>query len=376
MTRLSLRAALLACTLGGIVTAPAAAQESTIDRTFPARPGGTLNLDLRPGGSVRVEAWDRDEVHVQGTLGGRDWREQVVTARPTGDGVELRVSFEGERESYSTDNRFEVHVPRRYSVRMSSGGGDLSVRGLEGEFSGSTGGGAIRLENVSGEAHLSTGGGGINVTDSRLDGNVSTGGGNVVFRNVTGSVNGRTGGGSVTHEDSPRSGTVRRASASGGRGRTIETGGGDVNIPSADGDVRASTGGGDITIGTVDGGVRASTGGGDVRIASAAGDLELRTGGGSVVATLVRGADVDITSGGGEVTLYLPRGIGAEFEIETSTQRNRRHVVIDGDFPLRVTEDDDWDDDHRRVRATGRTGDGSHRIVIRTAGADVHIRSR
>ncbi|HEX8245832.1 MAG TPA: DUF4097 family beta strand repeat-containing protein [Longimicrobium sp.] len=376
MTRLTLRATLLAGTLGALAAAhPATAQDRTIDRTFPARPGGTLNLDLRPGGSVRIEGWDRDEVRVEGTLGGRDWREERVAARATPDGVEVRVWLDTERHNISTSNRFEVHVPRRYAIRLSSGGGDVSVHGVQGNLEGSTGGGEITLDDVSGTARLSTGGGEIHVTDSDLEGDVSTGGGDVVFRNVSGGLRGRTGGGSVTHDGARASGSTRRAAMRTGTGRTIETGGGDIRIPSVDGDLRASTGGGDITVGTVDGGVRATTGGGDVQIGSAAGDLELRTGGGSVTATLVRAADVDITSGGGEVTLTIPRGMGAEVTIETSQQRNRRRVVIDGDFPLRVTEDDDWDDNHRRVRATGRIGNGEHRIVIRTAGADVHLRA-
>ena len=381
MARLSARLALLSCTLAAVPAAmPAAAQDPSIDRTLPARPGGTLHVDMRPGGSLRVEGWDRDEVRVTGTLGGRDWRQEVATVEPTSDGVQLRVSLRREWTSVSTDNRFEVRVPRRYAVRLRSGGGDVSVHGVRGDIEGGTGGGAIRLEEVSCTARLTTGGGAIHVSDSALEGEVSTGGGNVVFRNVSGGLRGRTGGGTITHDDAPASGSFpgsgagRRAGVATGAGRTIQTGGGDIRLPFADGDVRASTGGGDIILGTVEGGVSAATGGGDVRIASAAGDLVVRTGGGSVTATLVRAADVDITSGGGEVTLTIPRGMGAEFTIETSTQRNRRHVTVDGDFPLRVTEDDEWDHDHRRVRATGRTGDGSHRVLIRTAGADVHIR--
>ncbi|HEX8904887.1 MAG TPA: hypothetical protein VF771_08620, partial [Longimicrobiaceae bacterium] len=206
MARLTLRLVLLSGTLGALAAAPAAAQEQNIDRTVPARPGGTLRVDMRPGGSLHIEGWDRDEVRVEGTLGGRDWRDEVVTVERTSEGVELRVSMRREMNSTSTDNEFQVHVPRRYSVRLSSGGGELAVHDVRGDFDGMTGGGAIRLDDVSGTARLTTGGGAIHVSDSQLDGEVSTGGGNVEFRNVSGNIQGRTGGGSITRDDAPVSG--------------------------------------------------------------------------------------------------------------------------------------------------------------------------
>jgi hypothetical protein len=133
-------------------------------------------------------------------------RTEVLIAR-VGGGVELRTIMPDYPGDWINRNSFEIWVPTRFNVTIWSPGGEISISGVEGRFSGNTAGGAITLDNVSGRADLTTGGGEVNITNSNLEGSVSTGGGRAVVHNTSGRVSVTSGSGPVIRD--PK-GTPRR----------------------------------------------------------------------------------------------------------------------------------------------------------------------
>jgi DUF4097 and DUF4098 domain-containing protein YvlB len=333
-----------------------------------------------------------------------------VNLERTSSGARLSTRFSMQSRSQSSSHHFNIRVPKRFNVRVSSAGGGISISGIDGEFSGNTGGGPIRISDASGRATLSTGGGFVRVTDSNLSGSVSTGGGGVMLQRVRGGLRGSSGSGPVVYASADgadivsgkgssrisderggvtvgaggnvtineRTGEIRDDNSgriiyrkAGGRvnigeamsGADVRTGGGSISIGRSAGDVRAVTGGGDITIGPLDGSASASTGAGDVTIT-------------------LRGAgdhSVDVGSGSGRVTLVLPSSFSGRVELETAYTERHGRTRIESDWPLSVTETDFWDDSHgtprkfvRARQAIGRGGAGLLRV--KTVNGNVVLR--
>ncbi|HMJ19252.1 MAG TPA: M56 family metallopeptidase [Gemmatimonadaceae bacterium] len=383
---------------------------SRVDTTFqlsvPARSAGTLTLNLKTGGAVIIKGWDKPEVSVRVSLGGRDWRETEVSLRPSGGGARLESAYRVRSNSQSSAHHFEVSVPHNYNVRISSAGGSLSIESVDGTFTGQTGGGEINIQRANGEVDIQTGGGEVHVSNSRLNGSVSTGGGIVRIEGVTGNLTGNSGSGPVIYKGSNGSGsgigkgsgsrsitTSRSATGTttsisnwgsglgsgfGASGIRMSSAGGAISLPAAPDGARVTTGGGPIRIGPSGGEVYASTGGGQIDIGPATGSVEAHTGAGDVTVEL-KGADshsLDVTSGKGQVVLVLPRDLDATLELETAYTDNLGHKTrIVSDWPLQTTETDNWDDregtPRRYVRARQTVGRGGAVIRVRTVNGSI-----
>ena len=377
--------------------------DSIIERTFDASPGGLLTLDLDAGGSVTVQSWDDDRVRVRAMLGGRDWRDVDVNLdrESGGRGVRVEARFVRNRRNQSTSNRFEILVPRRYDVRLSSAGGDLTIIGVEGRFTGHTGGGEITLERATGSARLTTGGGEILVRDSDLSGNVQTGGGLVRLSNVRGGLRGSSGSGPViygTSDDRNNRSTTDISSVTINDGKRISVGdtdyrGGTLNIEKAGGDValdaapngaRVHTGGGDVRIGRGAGRVDASTGGGNVTVGPVAGSVTAVTGAGEVRIIVDRAREsqvIEASSGSGRIIIELPADFDGRLDLETAyTRTHENRARIDSDWDLERDPLTGWEDRYgtprRFLRARTVLGRGTGRVVVRTVNGEIEIRRR
>lgn len=160
----------------------------------------------------------------------------------------------------------KLGVPAGTAVTASTGGGNMTVRGLTGAVSVSTGGGDVNVSDLTGAV------------------NVATGGGNVNIGQLSGPVSVHTSGGDI-------SGTVPA------RDVTAMTGGGNVGLTftSVPDNVTVNTSGGDITI-IVPRGVSY-----DVITHTAGGDIN----DGVEVSTL-SGHKITATTGGGNITIKYP----------------------------------------------------------------------
>lgn len=331
---------------------------------FEAAPGGLLEIELETGGAVVVRGEGDGVLVREGSRRGRDAAAIRLTAEKTASGVRVHSDYGG-KKSGSGSVDIEVTVPARFDVRLSTMGGEVSLRGIEGKFSGRTMGGAIRLRDLRGEASLTTMGGGIEVDDSALDGQVETMGGSIVLRNVDGDLNGKTMGGSVRMEGVRRKGA--EAAAGDGRPVEISTMGGDVKVADAPHGARLSTMGGDVRVERAARFVEASTMGGNVRVSEVDGKVDLSTMGGDIEVRVVgAGGDVKMESKGGDLTLTLPAGFAARFDLEVEVASGRGGE-IESDFPLTEKRSPG------SVRAEGQSGGGTHRVHLRTVNGKIRI---
>ena len=325
-------------------------QTDTIDAAVTASPGEELELDLETGADVSIQGWDEPRVEVNGTLGGRDWRDSQITVSRESGGVRVHSFYDRRARSQSSHHELTIRVPRRFDVDLESAGGDLAIRDVEGSFHGSTGGGSMTLTNLRGEAKLSTGGGEVNVSDSNLSGTVSTGGGGVRLSRISGGLRGNSGSGPVVYRDPPPGSDTTGAVGdldgddedrglldrvmghddsmfdheSGGM-LHISRAGGEIHLAAAPNGAEVSTGGGDVVVGRSAGLVDATTGGGDIEVGPVAGSVHAGTGAGSVKVTLAdaKGEEqnVEVRSGTGAVTIVLPAGSTAPSTSRPPTPR-------------------------------------------------------
>lgn len=363
---------------------PAAAPAAPVSRTFPAASGGTLVLDLDAGGDVEVAGTGGSSVKVAYTA---DCTPQCsVEFEETPKGLRVETRFSGGGGNQNSDIVLKIQVPGRFDVQVSSMGGDVSINGVEGEFSGKTHGGALTLRGVRGSASLSTMGGEITLTDSELDGSLKTMGGEVLFENVVGDVRGSSMGGNVRYKN------VRRRDGEPGRpprteevaGATpetvqISTMGGRIEVEEAPEGANLQTMGGDIRVSDARRFVRATTMGGDIVIDGIDGWVDATTMGGSIETTVTgSGGDVTLTSMSGDITLHVPPGFGMDLDLEIAFTRNsEKNYTIKGPGRLPVTTTPEWDhtqgSPRRYIRSTGAVDGGGNKVKIRTVNGNITV---
>ena len=375
-------------------------QQSSKEDVVTASAGEELNLDLDTGGDVIVRGWDEPRVRVRTRLAGTNWQDVEVRVERQTNGVRVTSRYPFNRNNWSSDNRFEINVPRRFDVRISSAGGSLTLMDIEGRFTGHTGGGDFVLERLTGSSSLTTGGGEIHVTDSDLSGRVQTGGGTVLLSNVRGGLRGSSGSGPVIYGDSTVSsgGSTSSLSAVGVNDSRISVGreyrGGTLNINKAGGNVdleaapngaRVQTGGGRVTVGRAGGDVRATTGGGDVTVGPASGSVSAGTGAGEV-RVIVDGSPaadqvIEAWSGSGRIIIELPADFDGRLELETAHTRTHEGTArITSDFELNREPLTDWEDRYgsprRYLRASAVLGRANRRVIVRTVNGEIVIKRR
>lgn len=352
-----------------------------LEKRLEARPGQTLEIDLRTGGTITVVPGDDTAVVV--TVERREIDAIDVTIEPSSRGVRVESRYHGRRQNDNGNLEIEARVPRHSNVQVSTMGGDVRLEGLEGRFSGSTMGGEIQLTDLTGDADLSTMGGNIRVQRSRLDGSVSTMGGTVRIQDNRGNLKGSSMGGAVSYKNSgPDKGTPGEA----GGPIVMSSMGGDVNVDDAPQGAELSTMGGDVHVSSARDHVKAVTMGGDIRLENVDGWVDAATMGGRVEVSVVRGdgagrRDVRLDSKSGDLRLTVPADFAMDVDVEITYTRNstRRYRVI-SDFPL-ATEDEggEWDTSHgsprKTIRVRGRVpGRGEPaRVVLRTINGDVYL---
>jgi DUF4097 and DUF4098 domain-containing protein YvlB len=278
-----LRHTRIAILIAFAATSVFAATATPVHRTFNVASGGTLTIDADVG-DIEVTSGSGSAVTVDVTQSSRSSRFMDVTAEQQGNDVVVRGKFEGSQHwfnfNFNGDAKFVVSVPSRYSVQLSTSGGDIRVSDLQGEARVKTSGGGIKLGNIEGTVNAHTSGGDISLGGSRGAADLYTSGGGIDIGDVAGNIQAKTSGGSVD---------VRRA-------------GGDLYIRSS---------GGGIEIGEALGTVNAETSGGSIRARLASqpkNDSRMSTSGGGITVSIAPNVsvDVDAHTSGGEVETDVP----------------------------------------------------------------------
>ncbi len=363
------------------------------EREFDVEPGQKIDLEMKYGGSLTVEGWDRDVVQIKCVDSENDLDDYEFEVKETRSGLRFRAKIE-EKKAMTVGLRVVLMVPRSFDIETDSGGGGITITDVSGEFNGETGGGDIRLHNVSGDVDLESGGGVIDILDSELDGKVNTGGGGGVVRNVIGNLKATSGGGVVRYENvrdedgdyrgpgrkattAVTSGTIMYATGGGAidldeapEGAIVETGGGRIDIRDASRFVDANTGGGDIHIEIKNGNVVAKTGAGDVEV--------------HVEGDFGAGRDgIDLRTGHGDVTISVPADASMEFDVDLAyTRGSSRDFAITCDFEVDIEHTEKWQkvsgssNKWKHIYGTATLNGGKHRVIIHGVNGNVHIEKR
>lgn len=273
-----------------------------IEKSFAAKSGGNLVLDT-DAGDVDVQTWDKDEVSVKVDIEGSDRRSEKFDVKFSESADRITILGKASDNAFfkwdvgDLDVSYHIIVPKKYSVKANTSGGNMTIRDLEGDVRFETSGGNVSVTSVEGVVTMNSSGG--NLDARRIKGTLKgeTSGGSVRAENISGDVNVETSGGEI--ELSSIDGNVHGETSGGGitlklngenKGVDVHSSGGDINIyvnDSIAANLEASTSGGKvrcelpITVkgdmsdeelrGKINGGgniIRAETSGGDVRIKS------------------------------------------------------------------------------------------------------------
>lgn len=307
-------------TLAIIGTANAASTEGTIRKGFNVAEGGTLKLDADVGDIKIVSGGSGVAVEiVRSARDAAELQRNEITFDQQGNDVIIHSRYEQAHRWFSNWNnelriRYNIRVPARYNVDLSTSGGDIDVSNLGGEAKVHTSGGDIKLASISGAVDAHTSGGDIHVD----------------------STNGPT---------------------------LLRTSGGDIEVGRANGRVDAKTSGGSIDIDYAASTVSARSSGGSIRIKDALDAVDASTSGGSIHARISRQprGDTRLTTSGGDVVVEVPANIGAWLDAHVSGGE------IDSDVP--VTVQGKRDDES----LVGTIGGGGPNLVLRSSGGGIRI---
>ena len=121
-------------------------------------------------GDVDIITWDKEEVLVKVDIEGSDRRSDKFDVKFSENPD--RISIIGKANDHSffkwdvgdLDVRFHVTVPKKYSVKASTSGGNMTLRNLVGDVRFETSGGNLTIDAVDGTVDINTSGGNIDVT--------------------------------------------------------------------------------------------------------------------------------------------------------------------------------------------------------------------
>jgi DUF4097 and DUF4098 domain-containing protein YvlB len=350
--------------------------QDKIKKEIATEPGKTLDLELSTGGSIEVTGWDKDLVTIVAHIRG-DKEDYYVDVHERSNGIKVEISYEG-RGRHNGGVSVDVQVPKEYNLELETMGGDITLKDIEGSFSGETMGGEIELYHLKGEVELTTMGGEIKVEDCDLDGQVKTMGGEVSLRDVIGDLDASTMGGEVSYRN-----VKRRDDRDDAREVRISTMGGEIEVDDAPGGADVSTMGGEIRIRSARKFIKAKTMGGEIKIDEIDGGVKATTMGGDVEVNMVGDPDeydrdVVLSSMGGDIILTVPAGLSMDFDIKlTLTRRSSDDDYrIISDFPMKIEKSDNWDErsDRRYMYGTGKVAGGKNKIRIDTINGDIIIK--
>lgn len=316
------RSIILAITL----LAASSAFADVIRRGFTVAEGGTLKLEgaygnikvVTGGTGVAVEI-TRD---ADGRRGARRMQEHKITFEQRGNDVVIESDFDDDDRFswFSWDDDYDVQwnirVPDRYNVDVSTSGGSIELDDIGGTADARTSGGGIRTGRLGGPSTLKTSGGSITI-----------GGGSAEI---------------IAH-----------------------TSGGSISIGDTTGRVEAKTSGGSIKLARVGGEVVARTSGGGIRIEDASGTVDASTSGGSIHAHISRqpSGDSKLSTSGGGVVVTLAPSIAVDLDAHSSGGG----VSSDVPVTIRGTHDDN--------SLKGQINGGGPRLVLRSSGGGVRVKS-
>ncbi len=149
-------------------------------------------------GHVTVHGWDKQEVTYTATKHANEeetLKQISIDAQQQGEGISVNARTDNDN---SGSVSFDVYVPRRSSLHVSSGDGALNLEGVSGQITLRSGDGPIEVANGGGQLQVNTGDGRIQII--KFDGQVDarTGDGEIALDGNFNSLSARTGDGAIS----------------------------------------------------------------------------------------------------------------------------------------------------------------------------------
>ncbi|MGH9795256.1 MAG: TonB family protein [Candidatus Acidiferrales bacterium] len=326
--------------------------------------------------SVRIET-DSRQPEARGLL-----QQFKVTHEATPEGVSIRGSGPWKKEFRGRLwVAFEVAIPRRYSVEVETGAGNIDAQTINGYAALTTMGGNVVADGVNGPAKLKSAGGHIKVGDVGADLSAITGGGHVEAGRVAGGAYLSSEGGHVKALSVEKWAELRTAGGNiylkhtGGKA-VVESGGGQINLGEVAGSVQASTGGGGIHIARVAGPTNIQTAGGSIYLEQVHNTVHANTGSGQITARFVTAGQKDgnasqLVCGQGDILVYLPREIALNIEAVIEAAGEHR-IILDPRLKLKTTYVRS-DSGPRVLRANGELNGGGKLLKLRTMAGNIQV---
>ncbi|MFH0883451.1 MAG: hypothetical protein V2A56_10740 [bacterium] len=258
-----------------------------------------------------------------------------------------RISVYGQNSRRGNYNHISTSLnaslPAKFDVDGSTGGGSITVRGLEGTIDMSSGGGSIDVEECQG------------------DFGISTGGGTIELSKIKGMIDVSTGGGSIDLEDV----------VSDSRGR-VSTGGGGIDLINTEGTLTLSTGAGNIRVRDHNGDLRVSTGAGNIDSRDVHGSFNCGTGAGSVDVDVPMDKNaatwtLEVNTGAGSINLRLPGKLPATLHAFVENARSSNDIRSDFDLDI---SDSRW----AGITASGKINGGGMSVKVSSGKGKIYIR--
>ena len=164
------RALLFAAAAAVACSSPAFAQSRTFDQTLKLSPGGSLSLTATKG-SVRLTAWDRDEVQIHARIeAGSDdeYGKEAVDATQvdvSGDGrsVRIRSNYDtvprhwtvwGNDSRTTPDIHYEIRAPKRVDVDLDIDRSNSEISGFAGRVTIDADRSELRVRDIEGDLRV------------------------------------------------------------------------------------------------------------------------------------------------------------------------------------------------------------------------------
>jgi len=255
------------------------------DKTFNVSKGDKLEVSVSHG-NIKVSTWEKDQAYIKAINIDSD---DLAVLKIEQIGNKILVEFKGQD---SDDFYLEVSIPSQLNLDLSTGGGNISIKGnINGMVELATGGGNIDVNDVVDKLSVSTGGGNISVGNVGGETELSTGGGNISVKEVKSKIEISTGGGNISL------GNIG-----------VSTAGGNISVGKVSGSAELNTAGGNISLDGASGKVEVNTAGGNLNLKNISGSIEANTAGGNIYADLVPSSNShsEFNTAGGDINLVLP----------------------------------------------------------------------
>jgi len=300
------------------------------------------------GGSISVSGGQEARIDVYITGNGNNWnnisKDEIKKRLDedydlTIDAKDGKLTAKAKRKNRDNDDwrrslniSFKIYVPQNVSTILSTSGGSISLKSLNGTQDFTTSGGSLHVEGLTGKVKGRTSGGSITLKDSKDNIDLNTSGGSIEAENCSGNLR-------------------------------LGTSGGSLRLEKLKGTIDANTSGGSVHGSEIDGDLSAHTSGGNIDLKDIAGNLETSTSGGNIDVELVRvDKSIRITNSSGSIDLTLPKDKGMNLDLHGERVKVDKLDKFSGDT-----------DEHSIV---GQLNGGGGRVYANAGSGRVYVTMR